>query len=238
MGTRQAVARISIQLESTIKNILDAGHTPEHKVGGPLIADNLKNGAEVDQSNRAIRRTWTISSGNSEDIDVFDFGSVDIGAGTGNDALGQSWDAEELVLFYLMQTAGDGRCEVNVSSPSNPLPWMPTLTVANGAALRNNAGFLFYSRASDAFPVTDASAHTVRLTANGGDVTVDLILFGRNDDNPSSSSASSSTSSSTSSTGSSSRSSSSTNSSSSVSSSSTSTVSSVSSSTVSSSSQS
>ena len=238
MGTRSADSSVGINVVSTIFNEIETGAKAELKIGGAIVADKLKNGAEENQANRAFRYIFTISSAAEQVVDVYDLGSLDIGAGAGLDGLGQAWVCEEIVWIMIRQKSGDGRLEINLSAATNPIPWIPTMTVANGGALQNGALVAFYNPDTDGFDITDASAHQFRLTATGGDVVVDLMVIGRSDDEVSSSSSSSSTNSSSVSSSSSSRSTSSSSSTSSISSSSTSTVSSVSSSTNSSSSSS
>ena len=223
MANRSATGSFRLTCTGTIVNTLDDNGTAQHQEGNSALVDkNLTNGVSADQMSRAWEDTRTISSG-TEDLDLYDLAGVDIGAGTGNDALGQAIIHEEIVAIVIVQTAGPGRLEIMPSNPTNAVAWMPALTVANGGALRTGACLAMFNPDTDAFPITDASSNEIRLGANGGAVTYRITILARHDDDesssPSSSSSSSSSTSSTSSRSSSSSSSVSSSSSSSVSSS-------------------
>lgn len=224
MGTRSASTKITLSFSSTIQNTLDNGDAASANVQGTILSGTLSTGVSASQGNRALRTTGNaISSGGTVDIDLYDFASLDFGAGTGRDALGQLLTVEEIVSLAIKQSSGAGRLEIMPSNPANYATWVPSLTVANGGALKNGGVLFMHQPNTDAFDVQDGASHVLRLGANGGDVEYDLYILGRSDDDESSSSSSeSSSSSSTSSLSSSSSSSSSTASSLSSSSSSTS----------------
>lgn len=221
MSTRTATTTMRVTLQSSMRNTLNSGQATSAVVGGDLVNASLQSGAVASKANRAYERTgWTIASGNTNDFDLYDAGSVDVGAGAGMDSLGQAVLFEEVVALVIMQTAGAGRLEIMPSNPSNYATWVPSMTVANGGALASGGMLLLYKPDEDAFDVADASSHMIRLGANGGEVTVRMLIVGRHDDDVSSSSSSSSSSSASSSSSSSSMSSSSSQSASSKSSSS------------------
>jgi hypothetical protein len=225
MATRSAESEVKLIFSSTVKNTLDDGQAASVTLGDTIISGKLQSGVEANQVNRVwVDTDRTLTSGNTADIDLYDFAGEDIGAGSGNDGLGLPLAMEEIVTFAIKQTAGSGRLELMPTNPTNYATWMPSLTVSNGAALKTNGFFLMYQPDTDAFDVVDGSSHVIRVGADGGSITYDVYVLGRHDDDASSSSSSSTSSSSTqssSSSSSSSQSSSSTSSSSSSSSSST-----------------
>jgi len=230
MAARTAITVVDLKISSTIKNTLDAtnGISTQATVGKSFLNGvNLATGVSKNQANRAWEsRGRVIASGNTEDLDLYDLAGIDIGAGSGLDALGQAIVFEEIVAILIQQTSDDlatgtgGRLEIMPSNPSNFITWMPSMTVSNGGGFRQNALMFFYNPGTDAFDVADGSSHNIRLGANGGEVTYNIIVVTRHDDDESSSSSSSSvsTSSSSQSSSSSSQSSSSSSSSSSTSS--------------------
>jgi hypothetical protein len=205
MGTRSASGDVKLQISVTIQNTMTDGQVASAQGGGTIISGRLTTGVSEEE----ISREWedkdrTILSGATEDVDFYDFGSIDIGAGAGADMLGQAMTVLEIVTLVIVQTGGTGRLQINPTDPTNKLAWMPTLTVANGGALRppttddQKSCFMLHMPAGDALPVTDASSHMVRFGASGGDVTYSIYILGRHDtDESSSSSLSSSSSSST-----------------------------------------
>lgn len=203
MATRTATTSLELKIQSTIKNTTDTVNSlvTQHTVGKSFLSGvELATGVSANQANRAWEsRSQVIASGNTKDYDLYDLAGEDLGAGAGLDALGQAIVCEEIVAIMIKQTGGSGRLEIMPSNPSNHLTWLPSLTVANGGALRNGALLFMYSPNTDAFDVVDASSHNIRLKANGNSVTYDIIVVFRHDDDESSSSSSSSKSSSSSS---------------------------------------
>lgn len=207
------VRSCSTVISFTINPTIRATHTfddgeeqvSSSQLGGQLLTGTLATGIEESQGNRAWHlRGREITSGNTLDIDLYDMAGEDVGGGAGNDAIGQAMAVEEILLIAIMQTGGTGRLEIMPSSPAGALAWMPDLTVANGGALRydsvnSRCGMLFMMNpGADSFDISDGSSHVLRLKANGGAVTVDILLVGKHDDNESSSSTTSTASSSTS----------------------------------------
>lgn len=213
MGTRSASTKVQLQVTSTVKNVLTDTQPMSGTLGQAFINQTLETGVSANQANRCWEeRSRSLSSGVTEDIDLYDLGAIDIGAGGGKDALGQDWVAEEIVMILFRVTSGTGRLEIMPTNPANPVTWLPSLTVANDGALKLNGVLLMYQPHTDAFGITDASAHLIRVGANGGDLTYDMLLLARHDDDESSSSSTSSSQSSSSSSSTSSTASSSTSS--------------------------
>lgn len=220
MATRSSIAEVNLKFTANIRNTLDDGQAATVTVGEQIVSGKKTSGVSASQSNRGWEdRDRTISSGNTEDIDLYDFAGIDIGAGAGNDGLGQAMRLEEIVTIIIKHESGAGSLEIMPSNPSNHWTPMPKLTVALGNALKAGGCLMMTQPDTDAFDVTDGGSHVIRLGANGGAVTYSIYVEGRDDDNESSSSSSSSLSSSSSSSSSSSQSSSSQSSSSSSSSS-------------------
>lgn len=199
MGTRSASSELKLTFQSTIKNLLDNNDSATATISGTLLSGKINDGVSASQANRALRATGeAIVSGNTTDIDLYDFAGFDLGAGAGLDALGQTLALEEIVTLIIKQSGGAGRLEIMPTSPATALAWVPSLTVANGGALKNGGVFMMHQPDTDAFDVQDGVSHVLRLGANGGDVEFDLYILARHDDDESSSSSSSSSNSSSS----------------------------------------
>lgn len=192
MSNRSATGEVKLVLSATPQNTLDDGEVVSASAGATIISGRLTSGVSEDQFNRVWQdQSRSLAASATEDIDFYDLGSNDIGADAGNDMLGLAISFEEIVCVVIKQVSGAGRLEINPTDPSNKLAWMPTLTVANGGALRNDSVFMMHRPGEDGLDVTDASSHMVRFGANGGAVVYAIYLFGRHDDNESSSSSSS-----------------------------------------------
>lgn len=198
MGTRSlASTELKIAQKATVRNTLTDAQVASVQMGGTAVVNwTLDNGVSEGEANRAWEdKNRELSSGGSEVIDLYDFAGIDIGAGAGNDALGQALILEEIVSILIINStssAGDLAVE-----PDGTAGWSPigSHTAATGGALPPGGILLKASRNTDAFDITDASSHRIKMTAVGGDVTYDIYILGRNDDDESSSSSSSSSSS-------------------------------------------
>jgi hypothetical protein len=139
---------------------------------------------------------------------------LDIGAGSGNDALGQALTVEEAVGIIIQHVSGDGALQIEPGS-SNALNCFGSgLTVANGGALKAGGCAMLWNPGADGIDLSSTKKN-LKFTAVSGDVVYSVFVLGRHDDDESSSTSSASSSSSTSSSSSSASSSSSSSSSSS-----------------------
>ena len=192
MSTRSAEAEVKLIFSSTIKNTLDDGQVASVTVGDTLISGKLRDGVEVNQISRAWCDTdRSLASGNTEDIDIYDFAGEDIGAGDGRDGLGLLIEMDEVVTFCVRHVSGAGRLELMPTNPTAYCTWVPSLTVTNGGALKAGGLFLMHQPAADGFDVQDGVSHVIRIGASGGDIVYNLYIVGRHDDAASSSSTSS-----------------------------------------------
>lgn len=207
MARTLSSGRVSVSIAATITNTLTDGSTASSSISGSA-SRSLSNGVSANQANRAWqKKSATLSSGASTVIDLYDFVGEDVGAGDGNDAIGQAMSpVEEIAAILIVNenaVTADGILEVEPDSSNG---WTPigTHTAATGGGLRGQ-GILLKSQTAEAgFDVTDASSHRLKLTANSADVTYSVYVLGRHDDEESSSSTSSQSGSSQSSSGSSS----------------------------------
>lgn len=180
---RSAETTIKLDFSSTIKNTLKGGLVASLKVGQSVLSSSLANGIGAGQVNRAWKETSiTITSGATLDIDLYGFVGRDIGSGLGRDGLGQLMSISQIVFLAIKQTAGPGQLEIMPTAPTNSVKWVPAglATVANGGALRPGGTRVWYRDDADAFDVSNASNHLLRLGASGGAVTFDLLVAARN----------------------------------------------------------
>lgn len=162
------------------------------------VARTLTNGVSTGQANRGwVWQSKSLNSGVDQVIDLFDFVGMDVGAGSGMDALGQAMSPiEEIVVIMIVNENASGTSGSLEIQPDSSNGWTPigTHTVANGGALRAQGILVKVQTHENGFDVTDASSHRLKLTATGGTVTYSVWILGRHDDEESSSSSSSSSS--------------------------------------------
>jgi hypothetical protein len=180
--------QIRLLLSATVKNVMNA--SPYRASTGAIsttVNPNVLSGSGESQANRAWDYRATIAAGASLTIDLFDFGSLDSGSGAGKDIVGLSVQLDSIVAILIQNITVDsdtsdsevpGALEIEPAASNG---WTPigTHTVANGGALEPGGLLLKVQIDAAGFPVTDASNHQLKLTANGGDVDFQILVLGR-----------------------------------------------------------
>ena len=122
----------------------------------------------------------TLTTGVSEDIDLYDLNVLNIGAGAGNDPLGQPWIAREIVyLAVVSSSASTGTLKVGGKGSANA--WSaPFNGDDNAIVLVVPSGFVqFYGASNPAYAVSNTSNHVLKIQASGGDCTYDIVVVAR-----------------------------------------------------------
>lgn len=197
MATRSMSGiKINAKLQGTIVNTLDDSSAVN--ANQPLVSYNptMTSGVDDNQCNRGWHsEERSIANGAQEVLDLHSL--PNIGAGEGNDALGQDLVFEEIVAIMVVNendADAAGQLEV-IPSPSEGWAPIGSHTVANDGALRGQGMLLKCQIAAAGFDVAEQS-HRITLRAYGGAVSYSVYILGRHDDEESSNSSSSSLSSS------------------------------------------
>ena len=107
------------------------------------------------------------------DIDLYDLGTLDIGAGAGRDNLGLLWTQSKVhSLFIRNNVSSTGNLVVDqaalgATAWSGALGSNAALTIQPGACIALDLGLL-------GADITDTTSHMLRLRADSGDLTLDL----------------------------------------------------------------
>ena len=187
----------NLTVQATLNNLLESAAQASATMAADLIAQEITSGVSQNQIDRAWEETIEMTSGSTVSIDVRDFASRDIGAGSGNDALGQDLLMEEIALLIVQHVSGTGVLEINKVAPTDQLTWIPTDAArdAFGGGIGPGGMRIWYEPDTIGLD-TSSSSKVIRFDALNGDVSFRLIIFGRHDDDESSSSSVSSSSSS------------------------------------------
>lgn len=179
MGTRTATGNIVMGMTGEIANLLDADETgtPTASLGDRINA-TYTTGVAANQ----IDRIWsdkgrTLSGATSENIDVFDFGTIDIGAGAGLDALGQALALAEIVAILIENQSGSTGT-LTVGAEGSAAEWESLL--GDGSTIILKPGEVFFARATadPAWAVADTTNHLLKL-ASSANLTYNIHIFGR-----------------------------------------------------------
>lgn len=159
----QAIAKV------TASNAAGAGITVTK-----VFSEDNKNASSVIIPNRMLfLEKETISSGTSLTIDLYDLGTLDVGAGAGDDNLGES-HANSAINSIIIQSdsTSAGTLRINQSVTNG---WTGLTGGSTSVDLPAN-GFFAISYGAGGESVTDASNNIVQIDAVSGDV-VATVLF-------------------------------------------------------------
>lgn len=193
MGRGLSSTKVTAQVNTNVQNTLDSGKLSTSSIVGN-ISKTLASGLGDSEADRA----WSLENsellnGNSLTIRLSDFNGLDIGAGSGNDALGQALTLDNVTTFLVVNenavtALGELEIEGGDANPSFVLGDHTNSTL--GSLL--GQGFLFkHQEADDGFSILSGAADTIKLTAINGDVVFSVYILGRSDTETSSSSSSS-----------------------------------------------
>jgi len=116
----------------------------------------------------------TVASGNL-DIDLYDLGSIDLGAGAGEDALGLTHANAKIHLVAIQnkEITGGGTLRIDggvTGHWTGILPASATLDIPQG-------GFLVVQFGDTGSTVTDTTNHMLRLSAQTTDCEINFVFF-------------------------------------------------------------
>ncbi len=186
-------AKIAVKLTASVVNTLNDTTAIQGSQPSLNFSANIADGISVGQANRGWHsKSRTILEDEQEVIDLATFEGLDIGAGDGNDCLGQALTLEEVVAIVVQNENAAGVAGHLEIVPADSEGWLAigSHTVANGGALLAQGLLVKYQPAADGFDVA-GSNHRITFRAVGGDVSYGIYMLGRHDDEESSSSSSS-----------------------------------------------
>lgn len=171
-ATLQAAANLSID-NGTFSTTCNQG-----KAATPTTA--LANGTGANQADTI----WgdggrALSSGGSESLDMYDLGSLDIGAGAGKDCLGQAVANAECVALLVVHESGTG--DLLVGGEGSGAAWNSPFGASDTAKITLKPGgwVLFFAPADPAYVITDSTNHLLKFEASGGAVTYGVYALTR-----------------------------------------------------------
>jgi hypothetical protein len=195
MATRSLSGiKLNLKLTASVVNTLTDNSSVSANQPLFTYAPTIADGIDASQANRGWHsQSRTLASGAQEILDLHSL--PDIGAGAGNDALGQALIFEELVALVVVNENAVGVAGQLEIMPSNSEGFDPvgSHTVANGGALYGQGVLMKIQLAANGFDVQDQK-HRITFKAIGGAISYSVYLLGRHDDEESSSLSSSSSS--------------------------------------------
>lgn len=122
----------------------------------------------------------SLSGATSENIDVYDFGVIDIGTGAGEDALGNSQTLTEIVAM-LIENKSTSTGNLTIGGEGSAAAWQTPFGASDTATFGPfpPGGFMLFAAGADpAFAVADSSNHLLKITSSDT-LTYDIYIIGR-----------------------------------------------------------
>lgn len=184
------LSAISLQakLLATLANAIDAVAAGATAAQGftwsPATAFSTGTGAN--QADRVWCDTARLlSSGASENVDLYDLAAFDIGAGAGKDALGQAMTNAELVAL-LIANKSTSAGNLLIGGEGSAAAFQSIFHVSGTASdtagfgpLKPGGCFFAVCPPDPAWAITDAANHLLKIAASGGDVSYDIGFLAR-----------------------------------------------------------
>jgi len=173
-------ATFRASLSGTYINTLTDGDTVSHPIS-KIITLALTDGTTTDKADIFWgSKGRSLSGATSEDIDVFDFGTINLGAGAGENAIGGSVTQIDIVLV-IVENNSTSTGNLTVGNKNAATAWATPFNGVDTAAvgpIPPGGFFIFGAGADPAFAVSDTSDHLLTMTSSA-DLTYDIFIVGR-----------------------------------------------------------
>lgn len=160
--------------------VADSQANPAVRVGSQ-ISKAFTNGTGINQ----VQRWWqsegrVLGAGADEDIDVFDFGTIDIGAGAGLDQLGQSLALTGAKILVVENTVVSAGGTLVVGGEGSAAAWNSPFAGSDTATITLEQGGVLALVAPTAagYAIADTSNHLLTIAAPGATATYNIYIGG------------------------------------------------------------
>ena len=122
----------------------------------------------------------SLSGATSEDIDMFDLGTINIGAGAGLDPLGGTWATVEVVAV-LITNDSTSTGNLTIGGKAATTAWNSPFSGDDNytfGPIHPGGGMLFWSPANPAYAVADVSNHLLKI-ASSASATYSISILAR-----------------------------------------------------------
>jgi hypothetical protein len=171
-----------LSLSGVYKNTFSDGQVSQISWASGQFNWSLATGTDAEETDRLwISKDRTITAGGYETIDVYDFGSIDIGAGAGKDPLGQSLALAEIRGLFI-EVADDASYpgSLVVGGEGSGAEWNSLFNGTDGREIiiKPNSLFLALTKNDPGWAVADSTNHLLKMSASGGAVKYSIAIIG------------------------------------------------------------
>ncbi len=176
--TAKATVKLTANYSLTKRAVTESGATPAQEFLF-MATHGFTNGTGADQVQRLwSSKTRSLSSA-SENLDLFDLASVDVGAGAGLDSLGQAFALTGIKALYVHNDAASA-VDLLVGGVSATTAWNTLFNGDDDAKLTIHPGGTVIAITPKAvgYLVADTANHLLKIEAAGGAATYDIAILG------------------------------------------------------------
>src|SRR5262249_22544412 len=144
-------------------------------------ATTLTSGTGANQANRFVQDTGrSLTSGTNETINLYSYGSIDMGAGAGNGPLGTALAITTLVgLLIAVQPSSAGTLTLGGEGTANAWTAMFGTNAHTIGSFAAGSWFEIFNPTTTAWVVGSANNNLLKIAAVGGNVLYDIYVIGR-----------------------------------------------------------
>ena len=175
------ISTIKASISGTFTNTLtNSGGTPSVLLE-MLLSLSTADGTTTGKADKIWPSTArSLSGATSENIDVYDFGTIDIGTGAGEGPLGNPLTLAEIVAI-IVENNSTSTGNLTIGGEGSAAAWNSILNASDTAELGPlpPGGFFIIGAGADpAFAVADTSNHLLKM-ASSATLTYDILIIGR-----------------------------------------------------------
>jgi hypothetical protein len=179
MATTLENISVALQMSAKLLNEDAVGASPTVTLVKQFIPA-YTNGTTANKADRFWYKEYTISSGADQDIDLSDFNAENVGAGAGNDHLGQALTLVEITAIGIFNES-DSDGDLLIGGEGSTDAWNTPFNGSDTAIIGPFApgSGIFLGIPDDPALAVAAGNKLLRLTASGGDVNASVVVVGR-----------------------------------------------------------
>lgn len=174
------VSSIKLSLDATFTNTLTDGSSFDVPLAFNFT-DSLADGTSADQADKIWKsENRSLSGATSENIDLYDLASIDIGAGAGKDFFGGAWASVEIVGIFIFNDASSTG-NLTVGAEGSGAAWNSAFGASDTAScgpIGPGGFFGIYRPDNPAFAVADSTNHLLKI-ASSASLTYDIWIIAR-----------------------------------------------------------
>jgi hypothetical protein len=173
-------ASVKVNFSGSLINTLTNSLAAPSALVEAAIAMSLTDGTAADKADKLwASKSRALVGATSETLDLYDLGSVDIGAGAGKDPLGGTLALVEIVAILIYNsTSSTGT--LTIGADGTTAAWNSIFNGDDEAAVTVKPGgfFAIGSPTDPAYAVADTSNHLLKI-ASSANLTYDIYVLGR-----------------------------------------------------------